>query len=107
MGRLTVIDLCSQAAGLLIMVAWALASRSIWALVIGGLVNNLVRLALGHYLLPGRTNRLHWHPPSVATLLGFGRWIFLSTLLTFAAMQSDRLIFGKLTTMSMLGVSNT
>ena len=93
LGRLTVIDLCSQAAGLLIMVAWALASRSIWALVIGGLVNNVVRLALGHYLLPGRTNRLHWHLPSVATLLGFGRWIFLSTLLTFAAMQSGPVSF--------------
>ena len=37
-------------------------------------------------------------------LLRFGRWIFASTLLTFAAMQSDRLIFGKLVTMSELGV---
>jgi len=37
-------------------------------------------------------------------LLHFGRWIFLSTLLTFAVMQSDRLIFGKLVSMSMLGV---
>jgi O-antigen/teichoic acid export membrane protein len=37
-------------------------------------------------------------------LLRFGRWIFFSTLLTFIVMQSDRLIFGKLIPMGLLGV---
>jgi O-antigen/teichoic acid export membrane protein len=104
LGRLTVIDLGAQAAGLTAMVALALATRSIWALVLGGIVTAAVRLALSHRFLPGGSDRFCWDPASARALLRFGRWIFMSTLLTFAAMQSDRLIFGKLVTMSELGV---
>jgi O-antigen/teichoic acid export membrane protein len=104
LGRLTLVDLVSQAAGLVLMVGWALASRSIWALVAGGVAGNAFRLLLSHVLLPGRINRLCWEKSSAKALLLFGRWIFMSTLLTFLVMQSDRLVFGKLVSMSMLGV---
>jgi O-antigen/teichoic acid export membrane protein len=103
-GRLTVVDLASQAAGLAVMVIFGLSSRSIWALVAGGIAGNSFRLVFSHALLPGRRNRLCWERKSAAALLLFGRWIFMSTLLTFMVMQSDRLIFGKLVSMSMLGV---
>jgi len=104
LGRLTVIDLFSQAIGLVVMLAWAFATRSIWSLVVGGIVCSLVRLVLSHAFLPGISNRLQWHRTSALSLIVFGRWIFVSTLLTFAAMQSDRLIFGKVVSMRMLGV---
>ena len=104
LARLTAVDLISQTAGLLVMVAWAMWSRSIWALAAGGIGGNLVRLLMSHALLPGAKNRLCWDKASASALLRFGRWIFMSTLLTFAAMQSDRLVFGKLVSMSMLGV---
>jgi O-antigen/teichoic acid export membrane protein len=104
LGRLTAIDIGSQAVGLAIMVVGALATRSIWALVLGGVVTASTRLILSHSFLPGGADRLRWDPAAVRALLRFGRWIFVSTLLTFAAMQSDRLIFGKLVTMSELGV---
>jgi O-antigen/teichoic acid export membrane protein len=104
LGRLTIIDLAAQGVGLIVMVAWAVVSRSIWSLVIGGVVNNLARLLLSHWLLPGIKNRFRWRREYVNSLMHFGRWIFMSTLLTFMVMQSDRLIFGKLVSMSMLGV---
>src|SRR5947207_521165 len=50
LGRLTLVDLVSQAAGLVVMVAWALSSRSIWALVAGGVGGNFFRLILSHVL---------------------------------------------------------
>jgi O-antigen/teichoic acid export membrane protein len=37
-------------------------------------------------------------------MLRFGRWIFLSTVLTFCVQQSDRLVFGKLIPLDLLGV---
>jgi len=86
------------------MVVVALVTRSIWALVLGGIVTGATRLVLSHAFLPGSADRFYWDAASVRALLRFGRWIFTSTLLTFAAMQSDRLIFGKLVTMSELGV---
>jgi O-antigen/teichoic acid export membrane protein len=104
LGRLTLVDLLSQAGGLVVMVVWALASRSIWALVVGGVSGLFFRLVLSHFLLPGEHNRLCWDAKSAKTLLLFGRWIFMSTLLTFLVMQSDRLVFGKLVSMSLLGV---
>jgi O-antigen/teichoic acid export membrane protein len=106
LGRLTLIDLSSQVLGLGIMIGWAWHFRSIWAVIVGSLTSNVLKLILSHTFLPGERNRFHWDPTSARTLLRFGRWIFFSTLLTFAVMQSDRLIFGKLIPMAMLGVYN-
>lgn len=106
LGRLTVIDLSSQVLGLGIMIGWAWHFRSIWAVIVGSLASNVLRLILSHTFLPGEPNRFHWDPTSARTMLRFGRWIFFSTLLTFIVMQSDRLIFGKLIPMAMLGVYN-
>jgi len=104
LGRLTLIDLSSQVVGLIVMVAWAYLYKSIWGLAVGGVITNVVRLVLGHLMLPGIKNRPLWDAASARTLLRFGRWIFLSTLLTFAVGQSDRLIFGKLVPIELLGV---
>jgi O-antigen/teichoic acid export membrane protein len=102
--RLTIIDLSSQALGLLAMVGWALLYRNIWALVIGGNVSTLTRLVLSHTFLTGVRNRIMWDKECARALMSFGRWIFFSTLLTFAVSQSDRLLFGKLLPMDQLGV---
>jgi O-antigen/teichoic acid export membrane protein len=106
LGRLTVIDLASQFLGLLVTLSVAYATRSIWAIVWGGLVGNLFKMAASHVALPGIRNRLFWDRDNAAVLMKFGRWVFFSTLLTFAAMQSDRLIFGKLVAIGKLGVYN-
>lgn len=104
LGRLTLIELSSQALGVAAMIAIALVYKSIWALVLGSTVQAAMRLVLSHSALPGVKNRLRWDRASAGVLLRFGRWIFLSTLLSFAVEQSDRLIFGKLIPMSLLGV---
>jgi O-antigen/teichoic acid export membrane protein len=104
LGRLTLIDVVTQVAGLLVTITLAFFWRTVWAIVLGGLVANAVRMVLGHIALPGVRNRLVWDRQSAHTLMRFGRWIFLSTLLTFAVGQSDRLIFGKIVPIEMLGV---
>ena len=104
LGRLTFVDIASQVVTLSVMIAWAWAFRSVWAMVIGGLLGGVLRLVLSHTFLPGIRNAFRWDRSSARTLLHFGRWIFFSTLLTFLVMQSDRLIFGKLIPMAMLGV---
>jgi O-antigen/teichoic acid export membrane protein len=104
LGRLTALDFASQTAGLVTMIVWAWFHRSIWALIVGSVASNAVRLVLSHTFLPGIRNRFRWDPASVRTLLRFGRWIFVSTMLTFMVMQSDRLVFGKVIPIGMLGV---
>jgi O-antigen/teichoic acid export membrane protein len=103
-GRINLIELLSQIAGTAVMVAWALVHRSVWALVAGALATNLAKTALSHLMLPGPRDRLRWNRADAHEIFRFGRWIFLSTVFTFLAGQSDRLIFGKLVPLGLLGV---
>jgi O-antigen/teichoic acid export membrane protein len=104
LGRLTFIDLVAQFSGLIVMLTGAWLYHSIWAIIAGQTVNNVVRLILSHTLLPGIRNRFHWDADSARSMLKFGRWIFLSTVLTFFVGQSDRLVFGKIIPLALLGV---
>jgi len=104
LARVSGIEIASQAVGLATILAWAAVERSIWALVAGGIAGTLTRLVLSHTVLPGISNRFRWERSALAQMLHFGRWIFFSTVLTFFVGQSDRLIFGKLVPLSMLGV---
>ena len=87
---------------ILIAVAWWL--RSVWALVISSLASALLHVILGHIILPGIRHRLAWDRKAVGELVGFGKWVFVSTLLTLLAMQSDKLLLGGLITTKMLGI---
>ena len=94
----------SQAVGLVVMILWALVHRSVWALAVGAVAQSLTYALLSHLYLPGVKNRLFWEAKAARSLIRFGRWIFVSTALSFLTMQSDRLVFGKLISIEALGV---
>ncbi len=104
LGRLTVIDLVSQVVSVVAMIVWSYITRSVWALAWGSVISTALRLYLGHTFLPGIRNRFRWDRETVRAMSHFGRWVFLSTLLNFMSSSSDRLIFGKVITISELGV---
>lgn len=105
-GRVTVLDMVGQVAGIVIMVTLALALRSVLALVLGSIAQAAVRLALMWWLLPGHRNRLRWERAASAELIGFGKWVFLSTAFWFLSSQGDRAVLGKFLTLPALGVYN-
>lgn len=104
LGRIELTLVISQAIGLVTMVVWALIDRSIFALVAGSLVTSFSKMLLTHFFLPGTRDRFAWEKKALIELIRFGRWIFLSTVLTFIAGQSDRLVFGRMVDMETLGV---
>lgn len=104
LARISTVEIGSQAVGIAVMIAFAWVERSIWALVCGGIAGAATRLVLSYTVLPGAANRFRWDRPALEGMLRFGRWIFCSTLLTFLVGQSDRLIFGTLIPLAMLGV---
>lgn len=104
LGRIQIVEICAQAVGLVTMVTWALLSRSIWALVAGTLATTVTRMVMSHTFLPGIRNRFAWERAAASDLVRFGRWIFISTAMSFFAGQTDRLIFGKMIPLDMLGV---
>ena len=106
LGRQTMIGFASQVSGLVTMIGLALIWPSVWSLVIGGLVACAVGVWASHRLMPGMNNRLRWEPQAIRELLGFGRFIFLSTLATYFVGQGDKLFLGRTVSLADLGIYN-
>jgi O-antigen/teichoic acid export membrane protein len=102
--KLTVVELSIQVLQLVIMLVWAYFNRTIWALAGAGLIAAVVKMIWTHRLIPRYRNRFQWEARSVTEIFSFGRWIFVSTALTFLAEQADRLILGKLLSLEVLGI---
>lgn len=111
--RLTMVEVGSAGLGIAATVAFAAAHRAaygpnhpgaLWAVIAGGLVGSSCRVLLSHLALPGIRHRFLLDREHARSLFAFGRWIFVSTLLTFLVGQSDRLLFGKLVPFDVLGV---
>ena len=104
--RVVVLDLISQAASVAVMIVLAWSLRSVWALVIGGVVGAATKLILAHAILPKANNRLRWETQSAVDLIHFGKWLFFSTALAFLIAQGDKAILGKYLSLDMLGIYN-
>jgi len=103
-GQLAIFELSAQLIGIVVMIVWAWFSPTIWAILMGSFASQILQLVLSHYWNSGSPNRLIWNQGVVKEILSFGKWIFVSTALTFFAEQADRLILGKLLTLDVLGV---
>lgn len=112
LGRLTIIDIISQVTGVICMVAAAWFANvtkapeelAVWALIVGTIAGAFLKVILGHLFLTGHNNRLAWEPEAFQELQRFGRWIFVSTLLTFFAFQGSNLVIPRLLGVGFLGV---
>lgn len=89
--------------GIVAMIGLAWWWRSVWALVIGGLIGDIAFLITTHVLGRDTPMRPRWDKESMGALRKFGRWVFLSSMLTYVINQGDRLVLGSLMTMEQLG----
>lgn len=104
LGWMTAIELFAQIVGVVVIFTWLWFDRSIWALVAGQIAGTLTSTILSHTALPGGSNRLCWDHVALQNLLHFGKWFFLSSVLTFFATSADKLILGALTGAYFLGL---
>ena len=102
--RVVIFELGLQIVSTTVMIVWAWFDRSIWAIVAGGFTNTFVELVWSHFLIPGKSNRFAWDKEAAKEIFSYGKWIFLSTALFFLCSQADRLILGKIFTLTMLGI---
>jgi O-antigen/teichoic acid export membrane protein len=102
--KVVIFELGIQIISTTVMIVWAWFDRSIWAIVAGGFTNTLVELVWSHFLIPGKSNRFAWDKEAAKEIFSYGKWIFLSTALFFLCSQADRLILGKIFTLTMLGI---
>jgi len=104
-GRLSLLELLSQIVVFVATLIYAYFSPTIWALLFGRIASEIVRTVASYYLVKeGIRPRFVLERASMKSLVQFGRWILVSTALTFLASQSDKLVLAKLTTLQMLGI---
>ncbi|WP_370241505.1 oligosaccharide flippase family protein [Pararhodobacter marinus] len=106
LGRVTILEISAQVISIAAMLLLAWWTQSIWALVVGNLVNAGARATLAWVILPGIVNRPRIEKEAAHELVHFGRWIFFSTMAGFLVLQSDKLILGRFLSMEELGLYN-
>ncbi len=102
--RLTEMEFGVQMVALVATVGLTWIWPSIWSLVLGSLASALARTVASHIVLPGQRNRIGWDTSAWWDIFGFGRWIFLSSLIGVLFTTGDRLLLGGLVDANTMGL---
>ncbi|HXJ39440.1 MAG TPA: oligosaccharide flippase family protein [Bryobacteraceae bacterium] len=105
--RLAILDLSTETVTFALLVIWAYFHRSVWPLVGGAVVGQIFLVLASHLYLPGIRNKFRWDRSALHTFMGFGKWIYLSSVVYFLSTQSDRFLLGRYLDMIQLGVYGT
>lgn len=106
LGKLTFIELSSQIVGIVVMIALALITGSVWSLLIGGLIAAAAKAILSHLILPGIRNKFSWDTTAFWEIFHFGKYILVGSIAGFLINTGDRAILGKFVTLADLAVYN-
>ena len=104
LGWNTTVEITSQILSVFLLIGLALWLRSVWALVIGGVLTSALKLVLIHQLVPGPRNRFAWDGKSLTSIVNFGKWIFLASVIGFFVQQGDKLVLAAFMTNAELGI---
>ena len=86
----------------LLSLAWYM--QSVYALAIAAVFSAVLHASLTYWFLPGARARFVLEASAVRSIFSFGKWIFVSTLLSFLAIQVDRLAFAAMYPLAEVGV---
>lgn len=103
LAKLNLFDLAQEGAGAIVVIAAALVSPTIESLLMAALGTQLIR-TLSSYFLTNDGNRLRFNRRYALEILTFGRWIVLSSILSFLCANFDRLYIGMVAPFAVLGV---
>ena len=102
--RLSVIEVGMAAFSVVVHIVLALITPTIWALILGSLFVAAGMLCTSFLAVPGLRHRLRIDVSALREMFHFGRWIFVSSVVYFAAMNFDRIYLAKEVPLALLGV---
>ncbi len=85
-----------------VLIAWL--TGSIWALVVSHVINGTTLALVSHFFTPRSFYRFTFVKEYFWQIVHFGKWIYFGTLATFLTEHMDKLILGKVASLSELGV---
>jgi len=104
--RITLLQVAANSLGMMGMILAVWLVPSVWSLLASGFIVAIVRLAGSYWYLPDVRMGFEWDTTAVRELVRFGRWIFVSTALTFMVVRLDIFILSGLVGMGVLGLYN-
>ena len=96
MASFVLLNAGSQVVTLAAIIVFALIEPSVWALVWGGVIGSVIRVAASHIVIPGPRMGFLLDRDHAGEIWGYGKWLMGASFFTFFAQQGDRLIFGAL-----------
>ncbi|KTE18977.1 hypothetical protein ATE67_15620 [Sphingopyxis sp. H050] len=102
--KLALFDLATAIFGSGVQLLLAFLMPSIWALILALLIGAFVPMVASFFLIDWRMHHLRWEKEAVRSIVHFGKWVFLSSLVYFLAMYFDRLYLADLIPLALLGV---
>ena len=100
----TYVQTAGQVLMIVTMVALAYLWRSVWALAVGNIIGMLTTVIAGHLFMRGHRHRFQLDHESAKSLVNFGKWIFLSTIVTYLGGEGLRAVQGGFTTPGEFGI---
>lgn len=85
-------------------IALAAVMPSVWALVWSLVATTMFGAVVSYLIGDRRWPRLAWDKSAASEILHFGKWIFLSTMVYFAATSTDRFYFVAVLPLALVGV---
>jgi O-antigen/teichoic acid export membrane protein len=102
--RTALFDVSASVLGAAVMIAAALVAPNIWGLLAGNLLATLASTITSYLVTPGVKHRLTLNRTYVIEIVGFGKWIFISSIIYFLAANFDRLVLAKYVSLATLGL---
>lgn len=102
--RMAKLEVIASLSGAALMIGAAAVSPDIWGLMAGNLLATLASTVISYFVVPGLKHRFLLDRRYLGEIVGFGKWIFLSSVVYFLATNFDRLMLAKYVSFAMLGI---
>lgn len=99
-----IIEILVAIGGYAVMLGWAWVAPSAWALLSGAVVTTGAFTIASFFAFGSRPIRFRWSRAVLGELTGFGKWVFLSSLMGFFILQGDRFGVARLVSVSAAGL---
>lgn len=103
-GRVIALDVVAQTVTLGTMLVWAFFSPTVWAMAGGVVIGGVFRAVSSYFIAPVGRPRFTLDREACGTMLRFGGWLLVGTLLTYLATDAPTLALGRAFTKEDLAV---
>jgi len=102
--RTTILGMMAQTGSLIFTITWLWFYPSIWALVSMGIFASLIYAVFSYVLFESQRPSFNLNRKTAFEIMHFGKWILLSSALTFLGSQGDKLIVSNWISTAELGL---